>query len=815
MIRFLIQRSVWVLAAAVVLALAAIPVALRLDMTTDLANLLPAHSPAVRSLREFQGQVGGHSFLSVLIESPDRAANVRFGDALARRLAAREWAYQVQFRRDAGFLRKRWQFLASARELTELETRLRDALGRAKVRHSPLALDLDDTPSTPDWESVRVLARDAGRPLEEFRENADGTAMLMQVQLRQLTSRVGESRGTLADAAADIAALRPEAYHPELRARLYGGLRYRLEEYDSIVHDVAVASLVTLPLILLIPALALRSLWQPIVVLVPVGIGMAWTYASAALVFGSLNLVTSFLFLIIFGMGDDYPIHLMHRIREELGQGSDLREATGRALRSTAPPLFFAALTNVTAFASLAWMQFRGFSQFGIIAGAGVCLILGATLITVPGLAALIGKRLRQRPPRGQRPTREAPAAKAELCWRRVAPMVGIWAVLVCGSVWVARARLELESDFDHLRPDFAELRELRGKIEVLGYQKSTPAVFFTTDYDASRAITRQLTARLNHDGEASPIGRVYSVASIVDGLALEKRECAERIRALLGDRALRTAPKDLQDAARQMQDFDLSPMEPGDIPADIRRGLTRSGAPAGEGREVYLVVVEPRNRVSLASEALAFSARLEGVRAGGREFVPAGEALILADILRRVRLEGWRTTMLLAWLAAAVVIYLAFRSWADLVVLVATVAGAIAISLAVLALAGVQLNFYNLAVLPLLVGLGIDYGIHILHRYHEEGLPARQAARKLAAAVGSAAATTAVGFAGLLLARHPGLWSMGFTASVGIAATAISCVVFLPSLADFIALGVARLRGPGEHPEIGKREVDQAAQER
>ena len=785
MIRFLIERSVWVLGAAAVLALAAIPVALRLDMTTELANLLPAHSPAVRSLREFQEQVGGHSFLSVLIESPDRAANIRFGDALARRLAARGWAYQVQFRRDAGFLRKRWPFLVSAREMAELETRLRDALSRAKVRNSPLALDLDDLPSTPDWDGVRALARDAARPLEEFRENANGTQMLMQVQLRQLTSRVSESRRILADAAADIAALGPAAYHSELRARLYGGLRYRLQEYDSILHDVAVASLVTLPLMLLIPALALRSLWQPIVVLVPVGIGMAWTYASAALVFGSLNLVTSFLFLIIFGMGDDYPIHLLHRIREELGQGSDLRAATGRALRSTAPPLFFAALTNVAAFVSLAWMQFRGFSQFGIIAGMGVCLILAATLITVPGLAALIGKRLRQRTPGGHRPACEAPAAKVELRWRRVAPVVGIWALLAGGSVWLARARLELESDFDHLRPDFAELRELRGKIEVLGYQKSTPAVFFTSDFEASRTITRQLTARLNDDGERSPIGRVYSVASIMDGLAPEKRECAERIRALLGDRALRRAPLDLQDEARRMRDFDPRPMEVADIPADIRRGLTRT---RGEGGEVYLVVVEPRNRVSLASEALAFSARLEGVRAGGREFVPAGEALILADILRRVRREGWRT-MLLAWLAAVVVICLAFRSWADLAVLVVTVASAIAMSLAVLAAAGVRLNFYNLAVLPLLVGLGIDYGIHILHRYHEEGLPARHAARKLAAAVGSAAATTAVGFAGLLLARHPGLWSMGFTASVGIAATAASCVLFLPSLADFIAL--------------------------
>ncbi len=787
MIDLLVKRSVLVMGLAGALALAAIPFALRLNMTTDLASLLPANAPAVRSLREFEERVGGHSFLSVLIESPDRASNVRFGDALANRLARRDWAYLVQFRRDTSFLQKKWPFLLSAREMEGLETKLRDALTRGKVKHSPLALDLEETPAEPDWAWIRTLARDAVRPLEEFRENADGTAMLMQVQLRELTSNLDRTRRILQEAAADIQALRPASYHPDLRARLYGGLRYRLEEYDSIVRDVALASLVTMPLILLIPALALRSMWQPIVVLVPVGIGMAWTYASAALVFGSLNLVTSFLFLIIFGIGDDYPIHLLHRIREEFAASGDLPRATGRALRCTAPPLFFAALTNLAGFASLAWMQFRGFSQFGIIAGAGVCLILAATLVVVPGLAALIGKRLRQRTPAGARLSSTAPASRRVLRWRSVTPAVCAWVLLVLGSAWLAHAKLELEGDFDHLRPDFSELRELRAKVEVLGYQKSTPAVFFTADLEASRAITRQVEARLESEGERSPIGRVYSLASILDGLTPAKRACAQRIRELLSNKALRRAPADLQTQARRLRDFDLRPVAMSDIPASMRSALTCPARSQARG-EVYLVVVEPRNRVSLASEALAFATRLEGVRVGGREFVPAGESLIMADILRRIRREGWRT-LLLAWLAAAAVIYVAFRSWAELTVLLATVTGAIAISLAVLAAAGVRLNFYNLAVLPLLVGLGIDYGIHILHRYHEEGLPARHAARKLARAVGSAAATTAVGFAGLLLARHPGLWSMGLTASVGIAVTAVSCVLFLPSLADFITL--------------------------
>ncbi len=152
------------------------------------------------------------------------------------------------------------------------------------------------------------------------------------------------------------------------------------------------------------------------------------------------------------------------------------------------------------------------------------------------------------------------------------------------------------------------------------------------------------------------------------------------------------------------------------------------------------------------------------------------------------MRHEGW-IILLLASLATTALIYLAFRSWVDLTVLLVTLAGSLAMSLAVLALAGMPLNFFNITVLPLLVGLGINYGIHILHRYRAEGTAATLAARNLAGAIGSAAATTVVGFAGLLLAGHPGLWSMGFTAAVGIGVIAVSCLFFLPAFADLVEL--------------------------
>jgi predicted RND superfamily exporter protein len=791
MMSFLARRPVWVLGAAAVLALAAVPIALRLEMSTELVQLLPAKLPSVRAFQGFDRKIGGHTFLTVIVESPDRGANERFADALAGRMARRSWAYQVHARREVEFIERRWPFLLSERELEKLEADLRSAMSRAKVKHSPLALDLDARPAEVKWDELRSFIHNGGHgqgSFRPYRTNADGTVLLVQVQLQALSSRVKEMSTILGDAQKDIDAAEPAAFHPQLQAHLYGGLRYRVEEYNSILSDLGTASLITFPLMLLVPALVLRSAWEPLVVLVPVAAGMAWTYAGAQLLFGSLNLVTCFLFLIVFGLGDDYPIHLLFRIREEIALGGGVRAAIERGLRHSAAPLACAAVTDTAALLSLAWMQFRGFSQFGMIAGGGVCLILLATFATVPGIVWLIRRRLEKKKAGGAEAA-PRPAARPAPNWRWLAAVTGVWLAVTVAGAWLLTHRLRFEDDFDRLHPDLANLAQLRAKVETTdGYQRSAPAVFFTQDFEASRAATRALEARLDADGDSSTIGRIFSLAAIVDGDSAAKRACLGRIFSLLDEPAFRRAPADIQEqAARLRGKLDLAPITMGEIPPSIRRSLTRETAGAdGSKATFYLVVVEPRRRTSLATEAAAFADRVGGVDYRGQRLVPAGEALIFAEILRLVKEEAG-VAMLVACLATATIVLAAFRSWSDLVALMLSVTVAITATLGTLALVGMRLNFFNVTVFPLLVGLGINYGIHILHRYHEEGVAATQAVRRLAASVGSAAATTAVGFAGLLFARHPGLWSMGFTASLGIGYTILSCLIFLPAFSDLL----------------------------
>ncbi len=96
----------------------------------------------------------------------------------------------------------------------------------------------------------------------------------------------------------------------------------------------------------------------------------------------------------------------------------------------------------------------------------------------------------------------------------------------------------------------------------------------------------------------------------------------------------------------------------------------------------------------------------------------------------------------------------------------------------------GTKLNIFNLVVLPSIVGIGVDSGVHGYHRYLSEGTGSLPLVlRRAGLAVTMATLTTMVGYSGLLFASHPGLVSIGQLAIVGLATTLISAAVLFPAL--------------------------------
>jgi hypothetical protein len=109
----------------------------------------------------------------------------------------------------------------------------------------------------------------------------------------------------------------------------------------------------------------------------------------------------------------------------------------------------------------------------------------------------------------------------------------------------------------------------------------------------------------------------------------------------------------------------------------------------------------------------------------------------------------------------------------------------------------GVPVNLANIMTLPLVIGIGVTNGIHILNRYAEEGTP-EILSRSTGKAVLVSGLTAIAGFGSLILAQHRGIHSLGVIMSVGIATCMIAALTFLPALLNLLSRNISGNKKPG-----------------
>ncbi|HXV74105.1 MAG TPA: MMPL family transporter, partial [Sphingomonadales bacterium] len=100
-----------------------------------------------------------------------------------------------------------------------------------------------------------------------------------------------------------------------------------------------------------------------------------------------------------------------------------------------------------------------------------------------------------------------------------------------------------------------------------------------------------------------------------------------------------------------------------------------------------------------------------------------------------------------------------------------------------VMGLFGIKLSIFNMVVLPTIIGIGVDNGIHIYHRFREERGSIMKVLFTTGGAIGAATITTALGFSGMLMAEVNGLQSLGLLAVIGLGACLFTSWTLLPAL--------------------------------
>jgi predicted RND superfamily exporter protein len=219
-------------------------------------------------------------------------------------------------------------------------------------------------------------------------------------------------------------------------------------------------------------------------------------------------------------------------------------------------------------------------------------------------------------------------------------------------------------------------------------------------------------------------------------------------------------------------------PFTSADLPAELVR---RFQGVQGNGDEA-LVLVFPAIKITQGDQVANLAGELRQVPVpGGGTIHAAGEGMILADMLIMVFRESKPILIMTLLLAFATLRLLMGRLRSALLALLPAAVTLLA-GVGLAPYLGIQFNYLNIVMIPLLVGMGVDGGVHVVTEL-ESGRPLEEIIERTASPIGGAILTTVFGFGSMMLAHHPGLRSLGEFAVLGLAVNFVACLLGLPAL--------------------------------
>jgi len=752
----------------------------RLSLNADLAELLPESFESVTDLEVLKERFGGIGYVAVVAKNAPPEVLERFAEETAAKLEALAAVRYVQHRRPTRFFEERVLYFLDVQDLRLLRDRIRDRIALEKRRHFPMYFELDEPPPI---DFAELQERLAGRRETSWVQTQLGETYYLDREQRlvallckpaALSADLAFSRKLVGQVKLLIEGLDLEQYHSEMTIAYGGNYTKKVDQHEMIMSDLALASALAVALMSLFLMLHFRRVVAVGLIMGPLVVGLIWTHAFAAVGFGSLNILTGFIGAILLGLGIDHGIHLLSRYESELAATGEPETAVRRSFGDTGRAVVVAALTTTVGFAGLGLSEFRAFREFGIIAAGGMALVVIAYLTSLPALlsiAARSGWRPCARPP-------ETPTGWNSNLKRHAGKVLVLCVLLTIPLVIeLPKARFNTDfralvaSDLPSFRMDFLIDR-------LLGFSQ-TPVVVMATNQEEERLVAAALRERQAHHGDETTIDFVATGADLVPPNQEAKWEVLQSLAADLEKVNPAWLSEDLRGRFELFRRAtNVPPFTDADWPIEVQRQFRGPDTAEGEG----FVLVYPGVDLSDGARVSEFADELRGITLpSGKRVAVAGEPMILADIFDMVMREAppvLGLTLVLVFLAT----WLLLGSFRHAVLCLVPAGLTLVGTFALLHGTRVELNYINIVMVPVLFGISVDGGVHLVTRAAHAG-DLGDAATATGRAIAGAILTTCFGFGALLLADHKGLDSLGELAVLGLAVNLLACLVALPAL--------------------------------
>lgn len=636
--------------------------------------------------------------------------------------------------------------------------------------------------------------------------------------------------------------------YPSIFAGTTGTMALSRDETEAMNSDMYITSLIAFILIIALFILSFRMWVAPVLAGITLLIGIIWTAGFTAVTLGSLNIMTSMFAVILMGLGIDFSIHIITVYTESRAAGESIGDSLRTTFYKSGKGVITGGITTAVAFLTLIVSETDGMKEFGIVAGSGVLFCMAATIFVLPAMLSLRDKlmtKIRKDKYKVRSTDFVFIGNVANAISKK--PVIYLLVMGVITVVLFVSAinitfdynylnmepvgltsiilQDEMEEEFD-VTPDFAlvtvntveearKIAEDAKDLKMVGMVSSITEYIPSDEEQAKRIpiieeIRNSLTSntrlsRLNKEKFDEFIDQLYRIEDNVIELSQlsflgGQDKVDDKCKELLGDlddeknvtmisqiieKISENRERTIANLNRFNDHFEPSFREMS-IGMTSTDQITLETLPenvydqfVSNDESKYLVTVYPKDGVWKNMDYLErFTNQMSKIdeRMTGMPSV----FYVLIGIIANDGEIAFMLTLIVVFL----LLFYDFKSAKyALLAMIPLVVGVIWM-VGVMQMAGLQLTMLNMMGLPLIIGIGIDDGVHLLHRYKIEG---RSKIKTVFTSTGKAvmltSITTMLAFGSFVFATYRGMGSLGIALFIGVGTCFLTSVLILPAL--------------------------------
>lgn len=607
-------------------------------------------------------------------------------------------------------------------------------------------------------------------------------------------------------------------------AVLAGNIAIQRDEMEYTTKDMNLTSIVSLVLILMIFYVGFKVIRYSLLAVVPLIIGIIWSLGFASFVIGSLNMMTAMMVAILIGLGIDYAIHVISLFTEGRNQGMSVEDSLQLVFDKAMRGVITGSVTTALGFFVFTLSSFEAFREFGFVLGSGILTTLLASVFVLPALLRIFHfkvKKVQVEDKFGEK------MEKFENFLTHRARWVIAGTIIVAIICAVAIPRVGFTRNWLDIEPEGMPTIEIEKVIMDKFDFSSSSSIYVSKDMDSAARLKKaaedlstvgfvdslaqyvpeiadqrarmRVAARVKGQVAGRPDGDIHinglrkeltrlkqniielSDLAYIGGEKKLVKKCDDVVKSKVFQKADDLIGKDSA-WARKYQNIFISNLQNkvratnsskvlklSDVPKNIREAyIGKDGT--------YLSQVYPSGDPWNADFQDIHLAQLATIKETGTGFVQ-----IIMEIMKIAGQEGMRV-MTLTVIFIFIILLIDLRSFKYATFAMLPMGLTLIITLGIMGWFNIKLNFVNVIALPMIIGIGVDDGVHLIHRYLTEK-NISPAIRSTGRAITLTTLTTAAAFGSMLLAKYRGFSSFALLIVMGISLAYITTIILLPAL--------------------------------